>query len=145
MIWHLHTNNKAYTILNVLEREYYSGFRISFDFQFLNNRDEIPFLEFFLKILTFNSCFNTLTSFDRREIVEPIFYTNIITIVKACYLSNIKTNVLVFLLLKLHFIFLHFQNNFLCVAYILTQNICFMQILRKWGLWFRHYLAKCLQ
>lgn len=59
MIWHLHKNNKAYTILNFLEREYYSGFRISFNFKFLNYRDEIPFLEFFPKILTFNSCFNT--------------------------------------------------------------------------------------
>lgn len=81
MIWHLHNNNKAYTILNFLEIEYYSGFRIFFNFKFLNNRDEIPFLEFFLKILTFNPCFNT----QHRS-----------TVVKACYLSNIKTNVLVF-------------------------------------------------
>lgn len=46
MTWHLHKNNKAYTIMNSLEREYYCGFRISINFKFLNNRDEIPFLEF---------------------------------------------------------------------------------------------------
>lgn len=51
MIWHLNKNNKAYTILSFLEREYYSGFRISFNFKYLNNRDELPFLKFFLKVL----------------------------------------------------------------------------------------------